>query len=135
MANALFPKAKAAMLRGELNFVTADIRALLIDSSDYTYDDTDEFLTDIAAGAQVKQSNTLAAKAVDAATARFSSDPAVFPAVTGDTVEALMLYLHTGVSATARVIAYFDTGITGQPLTPDSSDVRVSLDDDYWFQL
>jgi hypothetical protein len=54
-------------------------------------------------------------------------DPApAFTAVTGATVEALVLYKHTGTETDSNLICYWDTG-TGLPLTPNGGDVNVTF--------
>jgi hypothetical protein len=44
--------------------------------------------------------------------------------VTGDTVEALVIYRDTGVAATSPLILYLDTA-TGFTLTPDGNNVNI----------
>jgi hypothetical protein len=53
------------------------------------------------------------------------ADDKTLTAVAGDTVEAVVVYQHTGSDATARLICYIDTG-TGLPFTPNGGDVTVS---------
>jgi hypothetical protein len=50
-----------------------------------------------------------------------------FTAVSGATVEAIVLYADSGTEATSRLIAYIDTA-TGLPLTPNGGDVTVAWD-------
>ena len=63
------------------------------------------------------------------------SDAPTASGVTGDEFEALIMYIDTGTPATSRLILYLDTGITGMPLTPDGSDVQITVDPDGWFIL
>jgi hypothetical protein len=55
--------------------------------------------------------------------------------IAGDTVEAVVLYVDTGVEATARLVAFFDSDITGAPLTPDGTNVRITVPTGGWFRL
>ena len=50
-----------------------------------------------------------------------------FTSVSGDTVEAIVLYKDTGDAATSPLIAYIDTA-TGLPLTPNGGDVTITWD-------
>ena len=65
----------------------------------------------------------------------FDSDDPMFTGVTGASIEALVLYVHTGDESTARLIMHQDTGVDGLPLTPDGSDVQITVDDAGWFIL
>lgn len=50
-----------------------------------------------------------------------------FTAVSGATVEALIIYKDTGVSSTSNLIAYIDSA-TGLPATPNGGDITVTWD-------
>lgn len=54
-------------------------------------------------------------------------DPApAFTAVSGATVEDLVLFKDTGTPSTSNLIAFWDTA-TGLPLTPNGGDVNVTF--------
>jgi hypothetical protein len=91
-------------------------------------------LDDIPSGARVSVSGNLSGK-VFGNDASFDSDDVVFAGVTGDQLEAIVLYLHTGTESTSKLIAFFDTGITGMPLTPDGNNVQVTVPAGGWFTL
>ena len=86
--------------------------------------DTDEFLSSIPADDRIATatlgSKTSALGVADAADTAFTS-------VTGDTVEAIVLYKDTEDAATSPLIAYIDTA-TGLPLTPNGGNVTVTWD-------
>jgi len=65
----------------------------------------------------------------------FDSDDPMFTAVSGASIEAIVLYVHTGAESTSRLIMFQDTGVTGLPLTPDGSDVQITVDAAGWFVL
>lgn len=102
-----------------------DIRLILIDTADYTVDTAaHDFLDDVAGAARV----ATAALTGESVTARvFDANDVTFSAVTGDSVEAMVLYKHTGTESTSRLIAYFDTA-TNMPVTPNGGDITVSWD-------
>jgi hypothetical protein len=127
MANALYDKGREGFLDGSIDWDTDNIRGILIDAADYTVNlATHDFLDDVAAGARVSVSGNMTGKTVTAGVA--DGDNLPFTAVTGDSVEALILYKHTGSDATSRLIAYLDTGV-GIPFTPSGADFLVVWDD------
>lgn len=134
MANKLYPKGKKAMMQALADLAGGNVRAVLCDSADYTYNDAHEFLSDVPSGARISVSANLSGKTFGA-DASFDSDDVVFSGVTGDQLEQIILYLHTGTDATSRLIAFFDTGITGMPLTPDGNNVQVTVPAGGWFGL
>ena len=124
MANALYSKGRQGFLDGSIDFDTDDIRAILIDTADYTVNlSTHDNLDDVAAAARVATSDALASKTATDGTADAADK--TFTAVSGDTVEAIILYKHTGTESTSRLIAYIDTG-TGLPVTPNGGDITVA---------
>ncbi len=134
MANAIYPKWKEAIIQASANSaLTGTLKVMLIDLADYTYDSTDEFLSDIAGASIVSTSGALAGKTY--VNGLFDAGNVAFTAVTGDVSEALILFIDTGVSATSRVIAFFDTGVTGLPVTPNGGDINVTFNASGIFQL
>lgn len=140
MADKLYPKFKAQLMRGTIDLADPAlvIRALLVDVTadlDYAYSDAHEFLSDVPAGARVKATNPLTGKAVNLTTAAFDSDDPTAEAVTGEDIARIILYIDTGVAGTSRLIHYKDTGITTVPFTPDGSDIRILVHASGWFAL
>ena len=126
MANALFDFGREGYLNGNLNWLSDDVRAILVDTGLYTVNlTTDQFLTVIAGGARISVSGSLTTKTATAGVA--DADDVSFTAVTGATVEAIVLYRHTGVDATSRLIAYIDTA-TGLPFLPSGGNVAIQWD-------
>lgn len=102
-----------------------DIRAILIDTADYTVDtDAHDFLDDVPGAARVA---TAALTGESVSVNVFDANDTTFTAVSGDTVEAFLLYKHTGVESTSRLIAYFDTA-TNMPITPNGGDITIAWD-------
>lgn len=135
MANKIYPKYKEALLAGDTNIslTTGDIKAVLVDLADYSYSDTHDFLSDIAAGGRVSTSANLVSKTVSNGT--FDAADFSFASVTGDQAEAIVLYIDTGVEATSRLVAFFDTGITGIPVTPNGGDINITVHGSGFFTL
>lgn len=127
MANKIYPKYKEALLTGGANIslTGGNVKAVLVDLGDYTYDDAHDFLADIAAGARVATSGNLANK--DVTDGVFDADDPAFTSVTGDESEAIVIYIDTGSAATSRLVAFFDTGVTGLPVTPNTGDINITF--------
>jgi hypothetical protein len=127
MANALYDKGRQGFLDGSIDWDTDDIRAILIDVADYTVNlATHDNLDDIPEAARVAVSAALTGKSVTDGVA--DAADVTFSAVTGDSVEAIVLYKHTGTESTSRLIAYIDSA-TGLPLTPNGGDVKITWPD------
>lgn len=126
MANALYDKGREGFLDGSIDWDTDSIKAVLVDTGAYTVDlATHANLSDVASGARIATSAALSSKTVAAGVA--DAADLTFTAVTGTTVEAVVLYKDTGTASTSRLIAYIDTA-TGLPLTPNGGDVTVTWD-------
>lgn len=127
MANALYDKGRQGFLEGSIDWDTDVIKAVLIDTADYTVNlATHQFLSDIPVAARVATSAALTGKTVASGVAD-AANPTL-PAVTGDPAEALVIYQDTGAEGTSRLIAYIDTA-TGLPVTPNGGDINVAWDD------
>ena len=123
MANVLYDKGRQGFLDGSIDWDTDDIRAILIDTADYTVNlSTHDNHDDIPGAARVAVSGALTTKTVVDGVA--DADDVTFSAVSGDECEAIVLYKHTGTESTARLIAYIDDA-TGLPVTPNGGDIEV----------
>lgn len=123
MANAVYPEFKESLLKGDVDLDTATLAALLVDGADYTYSATHANLSDVPSGARVA---TVDLTSVTVANGLIDAADATFTAVTGDPCEIVILYINTGNASTSKLIAYFDTGITGIPVTPNGGDIDVA---------
>ncbi len=130
--NTLYDKARERFLSAQLDWNTADIRAVAV-TADYVFDATHQFLVSIPFAQRIATA-TLDNRYADDGYAQ--SDPARFEDVT-DSIAALVLYEHTGDSATAGLIAYIDEGVTlpttvdgNYRVAPDSSALQGA-----WFRL
>lgn len=126
MSNALYDKGREAFLTGSIAYGTDNIKGVLVDTGAYTVNlSTHQYLSDIAGGARISTSGNLASKTTVAGVA--DAADLTFTAVTGATVEAVVLYKDTGSAGTSPLIAYIDTA-TGLPLTPNGGDVNIVWD-------
>lgn len=133
MANAIYPKYKEALLNGSANtdMSAGTVKAALVDTGTYTYAATHEFLSDLSG--RVGTDQTLGTKTFTDGV--FDSADPTWTSVSGNTVEALVIYIDTGVAGTSRLIAYIDTGQTGLPVTPNGGDITYNVNASGWFDL
>lgn len=124
MANAIYPKAKEQMLQGGINLSTSNVRVALVDLGTYTYSAAHEFFSSVSGVVgtpQLLNSKTFVNGVFDAA-------DVTFPATTGATAEAIIIYIDTGTAATSRLILFQDVGVTGLPVTPNGGDINLVFD-------
>jgi hypothetical protein len=120
MANILYPKGAEAILNGDIDWNTDTIKVALVDTGTYTYNAAHDFLDDLSGvvgTAQTLGSVTITGGVLDAANPTFT-------AVSGATVEALVIYKDTGVAGTSPLLVYIDSA-TGLPVTPNGGDITV----------
>ena|SRR5687767_981476 len=126
MANALYDLGRQAFLDGDLDWAANNIKVLLIDTGAYTVNlATDQFHAIIPGAAIIATSANLAGKTSTAGVA--DANDVTFTAVSGASVEALVIYQDSGASVTSRLIAYIDTA-TGLPVTPNGGNITVTWD-------
>lgn len=134
MANAIYPKWKESLLTLAANNDVADgnVKAYLIDLADYTYSSAHQFLSS-ASSAIVATSGNLASKTITNGT--FDVADFAFTAASGDPSEALIIAIDTGSAATSPLVAFYDTGVTGLPVTPNGGDINVAVNASGLFTL
>lgn len=133
MANAIYPIYKAALLAGlsNIDLDTGTVKVALVDTGTYTYSAAHDFYNDLSGvvGTPVAIANTTVTGGL------FDGDNVTFTAVSGATVEALVIYIDTGNTATSRLVAYIDTGVTNLPVTPNGGDITITWNASGIFQL
>jgi len=124
MANAIYPKYKEALLDAAANVDINDgtVKVALVDTGTYTYSASHGFLTSLTGVVGTAQTiaNTTVTNGV------FDGDNVTYTAVTGNSVEALVIYIDTGTAATSRLVAYIDTSVTGLPVSPNGGDIAIT---------
>ena len=125
MANNIYPKYKEVILGAatNTNLLTGTVKVALVDTGVYTYSAAHQFLTSLTG--VVGTAGTIGAtKSVTNGV--FDGADVTFTAVTGNSVEALVIYVDTGVAATSPLVAYIDTAVTGLPVTPNGGDISIT---------
>jgi len=129
MANAIYPKYKEALLTGTSGYdldndnTTDGVYVALIDTGTYTYSTAHDFYNDLSGivGTPVRISTPTVTSGT------FDGDNVTFTAVTGNSVEALVIYRkNSGANTTWPVVAYIDTSVTGLPVTPNGGDIAIT---------
>jgi len=128
MANAIYPKYKEALLGAAANSAitgsgATGLYAALVDTGTYTYSSAHEFYSSLSGVVGTDQeitTPTLTNGTVD-------GDNVTYTAVSGATVEAIVLYRkNAGANTTWRLVAYIDTSVTGLPVTPNGGDISIT---------
>ncbi len=128
MANAIYPKYKQSLLNGDANTAltgsgSTGLFAALVDTGTYTYSAAHQFFSSLSGIVGTDQeigSVTLTDGLIDGADISH-------PAVTGNSVEAIVLYRkNAGANTTWRLVAYIDTGVTGLPVTPNGGAINTT---------
>jgi hypothetical protein len=129
MANAVYPIFKQAQLEGGSNIslnvddATDGPFCALIDTGTYTYSAAHDFYNDLSGvvGTDQRLDNPTVT------TGLLDSADLTYTAVSGNSVEALIIYRHnSGANTTWRLVTYIDTSVTGLPVTPNGGDITVT---------
>jgi hypothetical protein len=134
VANAIYPLYKQALLDASANVDLNDgtVKVALIDTGVTTYNAANEFYSSVSAGV-VGTPQTINNTTVT--NGLFDGDNVTYTAVTGNSVEALLIYIDTGSAATSRLVAWIDTSVTGLPVTPNGGDISITWNASGIFQL
>lgn len=129
MANAIYPKYKQSLLDSDTNADlnsaegTTGVFVALVDTGTYTYSAAHQFYSDLSGVVGTDQEITT--KTITDGT--FDGDNTTHTSVTGNSVEALVIYRrNAGANTTWRLVAYIDTGVTGLPVTPNGGDISIT---------
>lgn len=123
--NELYTPARQKFLNGQIDWDASDMQMVLLDLTQYGFDPTHEFLSDIPTAAHVAIGDITA----EASAEGFAQgEPAKFYALTSaQTVSAVAIFKNSGSPATNELIAYYDD-IVGVPFQPQGMDYFISFD-------
>jgi hypothetical protein len=129
MANALYPKWKETLLKAEANSEldssegATGVYCALVDTGTYTYSSAHQFYSSLSGVVGTDQEILTKTQALGV----FDGTDLVYTAVTGASVEALVLYRkNAGANTTWPLIAYIDTSVTGLPCTPNGGNINLT---------
>lgn len=125
MANAIYPLWKEQLLQftANNNLSSGTVKVALVDTGVYTYSAADQFYSAVSA-AVVGTPQTIGSKTFTNGV--FDGSNVTYTGVTGNSVEALVIYIDTGSAATSPLVAFIDTSVTGLPVTPNGGDITVT---------
>ena len=126
MANTLYDFARQRFLEAQINWMTNVVKVILVDTGAYTPQTAvHQYLSDIPTSARIAGPVTMTGKATTGGAA--DANDVTFTAVSGTSIEAIIIYIDNGTEATSPLIAYIDTA-TGLPITPNGGDIIVTWD-------
>jgi hypothetical protein len=141
MANAIYDIWKSTIMKAEANSEldsaegATGVFCALIDTGTYTFSQAHDFYSDLS-GVVGTDQEILTKTVGTVAAGVFDGDNLTFTAVTGATVEALVLYRkNAGANTTWPLIAYIDTGVTGLPVTPNGGNITITWNASGIFKL
>jgi hypothetical protein len=133
MANAIYPLYKQALLDASANADLNDgtVKVALIDTATYPYNSAHEFYSSVSGVVGTPQTinNTTVTNGL------FDGDNVTYTAVSGNSAEALLIYIDTGAAGTSRLVAWIDTSVSGLPVTPNGGDITITWNASGIFQL
>ena len=129
MANAIYPLWKEAIIQASASSAlngseATGVFVALVDTGTYTYSAAHQYYSDLSGivgtDQEIGATKTYTSGVLDGANLTYT-------AVTGATVEALVLYVkNAGANTTWRLFAYIDTSVTGLPVTPNGGDITIT---------
>lgn len=119
MANILYDPGREGILDETIKMNSGDIRAMLVLSS-YVFSAAHKFIADLGA---VDNGRSAALAGKTFTNGVFDATDSTLTATAATASKAIVLFQHTGVDATARIIHYMDTPASGLPFTPAAGQV------------
>jgi hypothetical protein len=129
MANAIYDLFKQEILKGTANNLlnstegATGVYAALVDTGTYTFSQAHQFYSSLSGIVGTDQEILTKTQALGV----FDGTDLTFTAVTGASVEAIVLYRkNAGANTTWPLIAYIDTGVTNLPVTPNGGNITIT---------
>jgi len=125
MANFIYGKAKESLLKGEINLLANQIKALMIDTSLYSpSQNADQFVSDIPTAAI--KFDTTALQSVSITLGVIDAEDLLVPNYPGNAFGALVLFQVGSSNTNSRLLFYIDTAV-GLPFTGSISTSPVTI--------
>lgn len=129
MANTIYPAYKQSLLAADanvslnVNTATDGVYVALVDTATYFFDAADQFYSDLSGIVGTDQRIT----SPTVVNGTLDGGDVTFPAVTGASVEALVIYRkNSGANTTWRLVAFINASVTGLPVTPNGGDITIA---------
>lgn len=115
MANFVYRKAKEALLNGDIDVLTNQLKILLLKKPEYTpNENTDQYVSDIPANAIVLRSEPIVG--VTSSNGTLNADDITITNYNGSLFGAIAAYQYAPLDTNARLIFYIDSS-DGLPYT------------------
>ncbi len=124
MTNFIYKKAKESFLKGEINLYSNTIKVLILNNTYTPNVNTHQFVSDINSSSIEDRSSGLSNKTVTDGV--FDADDVTIANYSGNSFNAVAIYLDSGSDATSRLIAYLDTS-TGLPFSSANVQAPVTI--------
>jgi len=116
VASGLYNSARAAFLKADIDWETADLRCLLVDDG-YTFDPTDVMVSDLPGAVEINATDysrqVLTGLAVTGTSPTYAdADPIVFAGLGGvvnDIINGAVIYVHNASPSLAALVCFVDT--------------------------
>ncbi len=138
MANAIYDLFKQELMKGTSNNLlnsaegATGVYAALVDTGTYTFSQAHQFYSSLS-GIVGTDQEILTKTQTNGV---FDGTDLTFTAVTGASVEAIVLYRkNAGANTTWPLIAYIDTGVTNLPVTPNGGNITITWNASGIFKL
>ena len=138
MTNAVYDLFKQELAKGTANNALNStegangVYAALVDTGTYTFNQAHQFYSSLS-GVVGTDQEILTKTQTNGV---FDGTDVTYPAVTGNSVEAIVLYRKNGgANTTWPLIAYIDTSVTGLPVTPNGGNVGIAWNGSGIFKL
>lgn len=127
MANFVYKKAKESLLKGEITALSSNFKVLLIDTTYYVADQTnDQYVSEINTAAVKGRSENLSN--ITTSNGIFDANAALVPLHDGSAFSAIALYQVGNSDSNSRLIFYIDSS-ESLPYLGNASTVPVTI---YW---
>lgn len=138
MPNAIYDLFKQELLKANANNEldsaegATGVYAALVDAGVYTFSHAHQFYSSLSGIVGTDQEILTKTQAGGV----FDGSDLTFPSVTGNSVEAIVLYRkNAGANTTWPLIAYIDTGVTNLPVTPNGGNITITWNASGIFKL
>jgi len=125
MANFVYKKAKEALLNGQINVLSDQLKVLLLKKPDYTPNqDIDQHVSDIPVNAIIKRSEAIAE--VSSTSGVLDAADVTIVEYNGSAFDAIALYKYQPSDSDSKLIFYIDTS-SGLPFEGSNSVNSVTI--------
>lgn len=122
MASVWYPTALASLMKADIDIEGGAIRAVGLDTATYTYNAAHNAYDDLS-GVVGTESGALADKTFGVVgTGVFDATDATLSSVTGDSIEAVAVFLDTGTASNDLLILYLELSAA---VTPNGGDITL----------